>query len=122
MVGVDDEAFADGAQERREDRQVGALPGHADEQVPETHDDGDEHQRRIADAGDPAAGHEGIQIGVVGVFREIMVELQRADAERQIERHVRAENVPSEPAEATCIVTLIEAGALFEQFADRVER
>ena len=39
VVGVDDEAFADGAEEGREDREIGALPGHADEDVAEAEDD-----------------------------------------------------------------------------------
>jgi len=42
--------FADGAEECREDRQIGALPGHADKDVPKPQDDGDKHQRRVADA------------------------------------------------------------------------
>ena len=71
---------------------------------------------------DPAAGHEGVQIGVVGVFGKIVVELQRPDAERQIERHLGAEDVPAEPAEPALVIALIEAGALLEHFVDRVER
>ena len=77
----------------------------------------EEDQRRIADAGQPAAGHEGVQIGVVGVLGEIAVELQRADAERQIERHLGAEDMPAEPAEAALVIALVEAGALLEHLA-----
>jgi hypothetical protein len=33
VIGVDREAFADGAMERGEDRKVGALPVYADEDV-----------------------------------------------------------------------------------------
>ena len=95
--------------------EIGRLPGHADEDVAKAHQHGDEDQRRIADAGEPAAGHEGVQIGVVGVFGEEAVELQRPDAEWQLERHFGAEDVPAEPAEAALVVALVEAGALLEQ-------
>ena len=57
----------------------------------------------------------------MGVFREIMVELQGTDAERQIERHVGTEDVPSEPAEAAFVIALIEARALAEHFSNRVK-
>ena len=50
------------------------------------------------------------------------MELQRADAERQIERHLGAEDVPAEPAEAAFVVALVEARALLEQLVDRIER
>ena len=90
--------------------------------MPKPHDDRDEHQCRIADARDPAAGHEGVQIGIVGVLGKVFVELQRADPERQIERHLRAEDVPSEPAEAALVVALIETRALLEHVADGIER
>src|ERR1700704_7093589 len=40
VVGVDDEAFADCAQERREDREIGALPWHGHEDMPKPRDDG----------------------------------------------------------------------------------
>ena len=82
----------------------------------------DEDQRRIADAGEPAAGHEGVQIGVVGVFGEVAVELQRADAERQVERHLGAEDVAAEPAEAAFVIALVEARALLEHLGDGIER
>ena len=52
---------------------------------------------------------------------KIVVELQRADAERQIERHVGAEDVAAEAAEAAFVVALVEAGALLEHLGDRIE-
>jgi len=55
VVGVDDEAFADGAKKGREDRKIAALPGHADEEAPKAHDHGGEGQGGIAHAGQPAA-------------------------------------------------------------------
>ena len=100
MVGIDDEALADGAEEGREDRQIGRLPGHADEDIAEARQHGDEDQRRIADAGEPAARHECVQVGIVGVFGKEAVELQRPDAERQAKRHFGAEKMPAETAEA----------------------
>ena len=38
VVGIDDEALADGAEEGREDRDIGALPRHADEEIAEPHE------------------------------------------------------------------------------------
>ena len=61
------------------------------------------------------------RIGVVGIFGEIVVKLQRTDAERQIERHLRTEDMSAEPAEAALIIALIEARALAEHFVDRIE-
>ena len=58
----------------------------------------EQHQRRIARAGEPAARHEGVEERVVRVLREILVELQRPDAERLVEREVGAEDVPAETA------------------------
>ena len=121
VVGVDDETLADRADEGGEDRKIGALPGYAHEDVPDAHDDCREDERGIADAGDPAARHEGVQIGVVGVLGKIAVELQRPDAERQIERHLGAEDVPAEAAETAFVIALIEARALLEHLGDRVE-
>ena len=51
-----------------------------------------------------------------------MMELQRADAERQIERHGGAQDVPAEPAEAALVIALVETCALVEHFSYRVER
>src|SRR5262245_18776639 len=121
VVGVDDKAFADGAEEGGEEGEIGLLPGHAHEDVAEADDYGGEDQRGIAHAGKPAAGHEGVEIGIVGVLGEVAVELQRPDAERQIERHLGAEDVAAEAAEATLVVALIKAGALLEQLRDAVE-
>ena len=53
---------------------------------------------------------------------KIAVELQRADAERQVERHLGAEDVPAEPAEAAFVIALVEARALLEHLGDGVER
>ena len=47
-----------------------------------------QHQREIDEAGEPAAGHEGVEIGVVRIFGEDLVELQRPDAERPVEREL----------------------------------
>ena len=101
--------------------EISALPGHADEDVPEAQDDGGEDQRGIADAGEPAARHEGVEIGVVGVFGKVVVELQGADAERQVERHLGAEDVAAEPAEAAFVIALVEARALLEHLGDGIE-
>src|ERR1700733_6574103 len=122
VVGVDDKGLTDGAEKRREDRQIDALPGHRPQQVPKSHDDRDRDQGRIAKAGKPAARHEGIQIGVVGVFGEVIVELQRTDAKRQIECHVGAENMTAEAAKAAFVVALVEARALLEHLGDGIER
>src|SRR3569832_1425152 len=100
MVGVDNEALTDGAEERRKDREIGPLPRHADEHITESRQHRDKHQRWIAYAGQPAARHEGVQIRIVGVFGKEAVELQRSDAERQTERHFGAEDMATEPAEA----------------------
>jgi hypothetical protein len=61
------------ARNARKDREIGALRGHANEDVAKPHDDRDKHQHGIADASHPAAGHEGVQIGVVGVLGEVAV-------------------------------------------------
>src|SRR4051794_36971628 len=115
VVGVDDETLADGAEEGCEDREISPLPGHAHEYVAKAQRGRDKDQRGIADAGDPAAGHEGVEIGIVGVLGKISDELQRPDAERKIERHLGAEEVTAEPAEAALVVALVETGALLEQ-------
>src|SRR6185312_12087510 len=104
----------------REDRKIRALPGHADEDVLEAEDDGHEDQCRITHTGNPAAGHEGVEIGIVGVFRKVFVELQRPDAEWQIKRHLGAKNVAAEPAKASFVIALVEARALAEHFCNRV--
>src|SRR5437899_6234773 len=114
MVGVDDETLADGAEEGREDRQIGRLPGYAHEDIAEARQHRDEDQRGIADAGEPAARHECVQVGVVGVFGKVAVELQRPDAEWQPERHLGAEDMAAETAETALIVALVETGALLE--------
>ncbi len=49
-------------------------------------------------------------------------ELERTDPQRIFERHLRAEAVAAEPAEAAAVITLAESGALLEEIADRVER
>src|SRR6202035_702753 len=100
------------AEERGEDREVCALPGHPDEGVAKSHDHRDEHQSGIAYPGDPSARHEGVEIGIVGVLGEIIVELQRPDAEWQVERHVGAEHMAAEAAEAALVIALVEARAL----------
>ena len=51
-----------------------------------------------------------------------MMELQRADAERQIERHGGAQHVPAEPAEAALVIALVEICALVEHLSNRIER
>src|SRR3954454_1507845 len=104
MVGIDDEAFGDGAKEGRKNRQVRPLPRHLNEDVSKSEDDGERHYCGITEAGDPPARHKGVQIRVVGVFGEKAMKLQRADAEGQVERHLRAENMSPKPAEAPFIV------------------
>ena len=103
-------------------RQIASLPRHADEDVAKAGDERQEHQRRIAHAGEPAAGHEGVQIGIMGVFRKEAVKLQRADAEGQIERHLGAKNMAAEPAEAALVIALVETGALLKHVGHRTER
>src|SRR5437879_2119899 len=122
MVGIDDEALTNRTEEGCEDCEVSRLPGHADEDVAETRQDGDEDQRRIADAGEQAARAEGVQVGVMGVFRKEPVELQRPDPERQPERHLGAEDMAAEAAKTALIIALVETGALLEQLRDRIER
>ena len=115
MVAVDDDAFDHGSDERAVDRDIGRLPGRAQEDMTKAQQHRGRHHREIDEAGEPAARQEGVQIGVVRVFNEALVELKRADAERPVERKLRAKNVTAEAAERPDIVGLIEARALLEQ-------
>ena len=98
------------------------MRGRAHEHHAEAEHQRQRDQRRIEHAGEPAAGHEGVQVGIVGVLGEEAVELQGADAERQVERHLRTQDVPAEPAEAAFVIALVEARALLEHLCDGVER
>ena len=53
---------------------------------------------------------------------KILGELQRADAERLVERQDGAERIAGEAALRAEIVALLEAGALLEQLGDGVDR
>ena len=55
VIDVDNESLAHSAKERGKDREISALPWHADEYQLESHDHGDEHQRGKADSCNPAA-------------------------------------------------------------------
>src|SRR5882762_11207579 len=104
MVSIDNKTLADGAEEGCENRQIGSLPGHADEDVAKAQHRRDKDQHGIADPRNPAAGHEGVEIGIVGVLGKIADELQWPDAQGKIERHLGAENVAAEPAEAALVI------------------
>ena len=56
------------------------------------------------------------------VLGEDLVELERPDAERALERELRAEDVAAEAAEMADVVGLVEARALLEQLGDAVDR
>ena len=56
------------------------------------------------------------------VLGKDLVELQRPDAERLVERELRAEDMAAEAAEMRRRRSLLEAGALLEQVGDAVDR
>ena len=54
----------------------------------------------------------------MGVLGEVVVKLQRPDAERQIERHVGPQDVAAEATEPAAIIALVEARPLLEHVGD----
>ena len=94
---------------------VGRLPRRAQEDMAKAQRHRGRHHSEIDEAGEPTAGEEGVQIGVVRVLNEALVELKRTDAERPVERELRAKNVAAKASERPDVVRLIEARALLEQ-------
>src|SRR4029077_8318538 len=122
VIAVDQHAFGRGADEGAVDREIRRPPRRRDEHVAEAEEKRSQRHRQVDDAGEPAARQEAVEIGVVRVLGKDLVELQRPDAERRLERDLRAENMAAEAAEMADVVGLLEAGALLEQLGDAVER
>src|SRR3972149_2705733 len=84
VISVDDRALEYDADEGREDREHDGPPRRVDLDGLEADDKRERDEQEIGDAGNPAAGHEGVEIDVVRGLGEIADELQRPDAERVV--------------------------------------
>jgi hypothetical protein len=98
------------------------LPWRARESVTQPDPQRNQHKPQKGRAAKPASRHEGVEEGIVWGLRQIILELQGADAQRMIERHHRAEDVPPEPASLPGVILLHQTGALLEKIGNLIER
>src|SRR2546430_15936967 len=109
VVAVDQHAFRRGTNERAIDREVSRPPRRGDEYEAQSGDQRGQGHRQVDDAGEPAPRQEAVEVGVVRILGEDVVELERPDAERLVERDLRAKNVTAEAAEMADGVGLPQA-------------
>src|SRR5215218_2866434 len=107
MINIDDGAFRRGAQKCRVDRLISWPPRRGNKYEAETNKDGDQCQRQIGKAGEPAARHERVEERVVRVFREEMRELQRSYAQRTLKAQLSAEQIAAKAAVMAEVIGLL---------------
>src|SRR5262249_55517461 len=90
------------------------LPWCADKEKARACGNGDERKGKITEAGKPSSRDESVEEAVMRVLGEIAIELQRADAERMLQRHIGAEKKAAEPAVLACVVALLQRSAFLE--------
>src|SRR5437763_7239873 len=108
VIDVDDHALCHGAKVGGVKHVIDRLPGRAGKEKARARRNGDERKGTIAETGEPAARHEGVEEAVVRVLGEVPIELQRTDAERMLQRDVGAEKKAAEPSVLADVVALFE--------------
>ena len=121
MIGVDD-----GADDRVSDkRDVGEhqidLPRPVAQQEAEAQHQRPDNKGHVAYKTEPAIIHQCLEPDIVGVFTPHQAELQRADAQRMLQRHEKADGVALEAAVPGAVIGLHKFGTVGEQIGDLVE-
>src|SRR5262245_2704902 len=114
VIDVDDQALCEGGNIGGVKHVVDRLPCCADKEKIRARRNSDERKGKITEAGKPSPGDESVEEAVMRVLGKVAIELQRADAERMLQRYIGAEKKAAEPAVLTCVVGLLQRSAFPE--------